>query len=129
VQEALRLKESKAVDEVVAVSLGPQQVQVRLTMVSLLLCTTSNFGVNVLHSPFSSSVTGASAGAGATTHGFNTPMHHLRQTTVNLLCSLLSSSVTRGLSAAVSLGPQQVQVRTQGLNSHVHYLHHVTVSM
>jgi hypothetical protein len=28
-QEALRLKESKAVDEVVAVSLGPQQVQVR----------------------------------------------------------------------------------------------------
>lgn len=27
-QEALRLKERKAVDEVVAVSLGPQQVQV-----------------------------------------------------------------------------------------------------
>jgi electron transfer flavoprotein alpha/beta subunit len=27
-QEALRLRESKAVDEVVAVSLGPQQVQV-----------------------------------------------------------------------------------------------------
>jgi hypothetical protein len=28
-QEALRLRESKAVEEVVAVSLGPQQVQVR----------------------------------------------------------------------------------------------------
>jgi hypothetical protein len=28
-QEALRLREAKAVDEVIAVSLGPQQVQVR----------------------------------------------------------------------------------------------------
>lgn len=33
-QEALRLKEAKAVDEVIAVSLGPQQVQVRQRTVS-----------------------------------------------------------------------------------------------
>jgi len=32
-QEALRLKEAKAVDEVVAVSLGPQQVQVTVVWV------------------------------------------------------------------------------------------------
>lgn len=32
-QEALRLKEAKAVDEVVAVSLGPQQVQVTVAWV------------------------------------------------------------------------------------------------
>lgn len=32
-QEALRLKEKKLIDEVVAVSAGPQQVQVRLVLI------------------------------------------------------------------------------------------------